>query len=288
MKFNNTIENRDSGISDKDTKIDTTANSSEEQEEQDKALLTINEFNESGDTSPDESDESDEESDEDEPDDKKDKKSEDDEDESDEDEDSEDEEKESDEDEEDEETEDEESDETKSEWEQEGFKTPEEYIAHLKQGKNDSVDETKLSDEERADIQKNSILGVYEQYKDILPKSFKENYDKFFSTNNNAFLHLDNHLHKFVEALEKTSDKIPFKERAAIAATIAFRDKLSKKEQKKGEVIAEIRTQKVNKSASSPINTSKKGSNSDYSQESIEAGKKMGWDIVKNKPIKFN
>jgi hypothetical protein len=280
--FNKTIEDRESGISDKDTKIDTTPNSQKEQEEQDKALLEVNDFNDTGDTSPD-SDDSDD-SDEEETEEKE--KSKDDE-ESDED-DSEDEEKESDEDEEDEETEEETPDESKPEWEQEGYKTPEEYIAHLKESKEESVDESKLSETERANVQKNAILSIADKYSDILPKTFKENYVKFYETNSDAFLHLDNHLHKFVQALDKTSERLSFKERCELAAVIAFRDELSQKEQKKGEVRAEIRTQKVNKSASSPVNSSNSKKGNEYSKEAIEAGKKMGWDIVKNKPIKFN
>lgn len=122
-----------------------------------------------------------------------------------------------------------------------------------------------------------AVMAIYEKNKSILPKSLIENWQKYRETGNNAFLSIDNHLHKLVMAVKKTNADLPIEERLDIGMSIAFKDELSKLEQKKGGVKAEIKNQKVNKiisnsNQSSNSNSSKKG----YTSEQEKMAKAMG------------
>ncbi|MFA6354019.1 MAG: hypothetical protein WCW93_03755, partial [Candidatus Paceibacterota bacterium] len=262
----------------KGEKIDTAPTNEDEKEQQEDAINEINNFNEDlPDTSGDESEskeeesedeKSEEETDEEEDEESKDKKSEEESDEKSEEESDESKEEES-----------EKSDEegleqdSRPEWEREGFKTAEEYIAHLKNEKATPPEDDNLNEPEK---QKQTIFDLIDKHKDILPVAMKDNYEKFYTTNNTAFLHMDDHLHKLVSALDKINDKLPFKERVEAAFTLAFRDKIDKISQKRGEVKAEIRTQKVNKSAGTSVKSgSEKSSGKSFTPEQLEIAKKM-------------
>lgn len=237
------ISKNESGIGENDTKIDTSPDNDDEAREQEKAkeIMEINNFNENidDDTSGDES-EDEEESDEDD--------SKDEEEESDE---SEEEESEEESDESNKETEDKEdaNQDNAPKWQKLGFESAEKYADHL---------EEKLNGEQKVDYsdpekQKQTMDSFFDKHSDVIPNNVKENYTKFWETGNATFLHIDNELHKLITALEEIKDTVPLNKRLEYAFGIAFPERISKNEQKKGEVRAEIRTQKVNKSTSQSV-----------------------------------
>jgi len=281
--FNQTIKNDESGINEGDEKIDTTPDNEEETEEQKKASQKFEDKND--DTSVDDSE--DEESD----DDSKDEEKESEDDESDKDSDNESDEESDDESdegesdntdeegEEESESEEDSDDDTKPKWEEEGFKDEDAYKTYLEK----HPEPTKLESDKNkdnlseAEKQKDSVFTLFDKHPDVLPKSAKENYQKFYDSGNNAFLHLDDHLHKFSNALDKISEKLPFDERISEAFKLAFTNETSKLERKKGEVKAELRTQKVNKSASkSTKGDDSKSSKETHTPEQLEVARKMG------------
>ena len=162
-----------------------------------------------------------------------------------------------------------------------GFDTFEEYKQHIADEKanteKQSVDYNKIenSDLSNAEKQKQVFETFYEKHSNILPESVKDNYLKFFSSGNNAFLHIDNHLHKLSEALSSLRVDLPFSEKLEKAVNIAFSSEIASKEQKKGEAKAEIRAQKVNKAVGNSTNTTSKTEKSNYSKGQLWAAKKM-------------
>lgn len=256
MKFNNTVGDKKESIGENDVKIDVTASTPEEKAQQDKILneiTEINDFNDNSDETP--------------------------LDESEDDDDSEEEESESEEDESEEEAESEEDNEESDEGESE---------------ESDEEDSEEESDDDQPEAvddnvdwtdgvkQKQVFDKLFKDEASILPKSARENYQKFYDTGNEAFLHIDNSLHKLIKSLEMINPSVPFPDRVKAAFKLAFSEKSKKMAQKKGEVIAEVRTQKVGKSASAVTKGEDgKSSKTVYSKEQTAFAKRIGVELPK-------
>lgn len=105
-----------------------------------------------------------------------------------------------------------------------------------------------LTDEAKEQQVFQTFLNIH---KNTIPESARVNFQKFIdSGRNNAFLMADDSLYKLVMEVRKYKDDIPLSERLSSALNTVFRDNVAKNEQRKGEVKAEIRTQKVNKAVS--------------------------------------
>lgn len=139
------------------------------------------------------------------------------------------------------------------------------------------IENSSLSDAEK---QKQIFLQFCDNNSDVMTPEIKENYLKYYSTGNNAFLHMDNKLHKFSEALGSFRNDIPFTKKLDMAFNIAFNSEIAKKEQKKGEIKTEIRMQKVNKAVSSPTGSTGKPTASKYTKGQIWAAEKMGVKLI--------
>ena len=90
-------------------------------------------------------------------------------------------------------------------------------------------------------------------HKDIIPESARINFQKFIdSDRNSAFLYADDNLYKLVMEVRNYRDDLPLSDRLSKAFKVVFSQKLASNERKKGEVKAEIRSQKVNKAVITP------------------------------------
>lgn len=254
-------------------KIDTTAQNNEEQELQDKAEDAMENDEDisnddiDADTSGDSNDEDEEE--------------EEDEEESDEDDDSFDDESEDDS---EEELEEVDNDNSKDEaLEEETKESEESFLGEKKSVTNDKIKEIEANNDLNQAEKDRLIMSEFlSLHKDVIPESARLNFDKFIASSNDAFLHIDDSLHKLVVAVNEYRSDIPVSERLNKAYQLVFAGKIAKLEQKKGEVKAEIRAQKVNKAVSQPsVSSSSKSKNNGLTQEQRDVYKKMGVPIPK-------
>ena len=80
----------------------------------------------------------------------------------------------------------------------------------------------------------------------------------------------------------KLRDDLPLGEKLRLAFLDSFEDKIGKTERKKGEILAEVRTQKVNKQVGNPTNNADKVEKSNrYTSEQLAAARKMGVTLPK-------
>jgi len=168
-----------------------------------------------------------------------------------------------------------------------GYKTFEEYktakeaeIETIKNPQNTAVP----PDLDEGEKQKFVFTDFYNKHKDILPESVLDNYLKFWQSGASGtpiveYLRMDDHLYKLTNEMDKFRDDVPFQEKLERAFNNAFSDEVIKKKQdiaqKQGEVRAEIRTQKVNRAASTSIKN-ESGGNKKYSSDQEKMAKKMG------------
>lgn len=115
-------------------------------------------------------------------------------------------------------------------------------------------------------------------HRDIIPESARTNFQKFIdSGRNTAFLMLDDSLYKLVKEVRNYRTDLPLTDRLSKAFRVVFADKIAKQEQKKGEVKAEIRQQKVGKAIATPTKpASGKAPKSELSSAQREALRRMG------------
>lgn len=166
-----------------------------------------------------------------------------------------------------------------------GFDTLEEYKQHIiaeqnktaGEAKTDDYQEIENSDFAEPEKQKQIFLKFFDKHSDLLGEKAKDCYLKFYEHNNADFLKIDNQLFKLTTAISSFKDDLPFSERLEKAFQWTFKDDIARKEQKKGEVKAEIRTQKVNKAVSQPTSGgSGQSSTPKFSKAQLWAAEKIG------------
>lgn len=127
----------------------------------------------------------------------------------------------------------------------------------------------------------NATIEFLKKNSDIIPESTVDNYRKFGESENNAFVHGDNHLYKLSKAIESINTSLPYSKRLEYAFELAFKDDIIKRAQKTAQANAEIRTQRVNKAVGRSSSNESKGSESRLSAEQLNVFKKMGVKVPK-------
>lgn len=157
---------------------------------------------------------------------------------------------------------------------------------------NQKIQEIESNTSLEREVKDKEVLKIFvENNKGFFPESSQVNLQKFYNTGNTTFLDIDDNLYKFVNEVRKYRSDIPLLDRLTSASKIVFHDKIIKNEQKKGEINANIKAQKVNKAIARPIKTSsEKSEKSDLSPEQKSVMEKMGISedaYRKNGNIKF-
>lgn len=268
LEFRKGIEEKNNGIKDTDVKIDVDDVDPDSDEAQEKAKNYFGN-NDAADNSGESDDETDSEEDED--DDSKDKPDEDDKskegEESDEDESDEDKDKSG-------EEADAADDDKSGKGEFDGYDTFEEYKAAMAENTKKDIPSDK--DETEPEVQKNIIVDVFKKHAEIISAKTIENFEKFYETGNDAFIHLDTSLYKVYKELKVISESLPMKERIEKAIKLAFGDKIIQSERKKEKALTEVRAQKVNKAASDSTKGGSGKTEKTHSPETLAIAKSWG------------